>query len=147
MRRKIYLPLEEGKQASHERGLDQIHREIHQGLLYFHSRRDQKKAESYRQILIIYRFGKNNGRWHFTQTSANISRLPTSVTLYRFLVTFMDKLKETSRAKYLGITTDSTLSWNSHIYAVTKRASQTAAFFAEMFQATQRMVGPNATTP
>ena len=32
-------------------------------------------------------------------------------------------LKENTKAKYLGVTTDSLLSWNSHIDAVTKRAT------------------------
>ena len=37
-------------------------------------------------------------------------------------------LNETSKAKYLGVTIDNTLSWNSHIYTVTKKASQTTTF-------------------
>ena len=37
-------------------------------------------------------------------------------------------LKETTKAKYLGVTIDKTLSWNSHIDTVTKRANQTISF-------------------
>ena len=37
-------------------------------------------------------------------------------------------LNETSKAKYLGVTIDNTLSWNSHIDTVTKKANQTTAF-------------------
>ena len=37
-------------------------------------------------------------------------------------------LKETTKAKYLGVTIDKTLSWNSHIDMVTKRANQTIIF-------------------
>ena len=37
-------------------------------------------------------------------------------------------LKETTKAKYLGVTIDKTLSWNSHIDMVTKRANQTISF-------------------
>ena len=48
-------------------------------------------------------------------------------------------LKETSKVKYLGVTVDSKLSWNSRIDTVTKRANRTTAFFAEIFQAAQRM--------
>ena len=37
-------------------------------------------------------------------------------------------LNETSKAKYLGVTIDNTLSLNSHIDIVTKKANQTTAF-------------------
>ena len=37
-------------------------------------------------------------------------------------------LKETTQAKYLGVTIDNKLSWNSHVNQVTKRANQTTAF-------------------
>ena len=36
--------------------------------------------------------------------------------------------KETTKAKYLGVTIDKTLSWNSHIDMVTQRANQTISF-------------------
>ena len=48
--------------------------------------------------------------------------IPTSYSIHG------QTLKETSKAKYLGVTIDSKLSWNSHIDAVTKRANQTTAF-------------------
>ena len=32
-------------------------------------------------------------------------------------------LKETTKAKYLGVTTDSKMTWNSHVDVVTKRAN------------------------
>ena len=37
-------------------------------------------------------------------------------------------LHETNRAKYLGVTIDNTLSWNSHIDIMTKKANNTTAF-------------------
>ena len=37
-------------------------------------------------------------------------------------------LKETTQAKYLGVTINNKLSWNSHVDQVTKRANQTTAF-------------------
>ncbi|MCG7868954.1 MAG: reverse transcriptase family protein, partial [Candidatus Thiodiazotropha taylori] len=37
-------------------------------------------------------------------------------------------LKETTKAKYLGVTIDSKLTWNSHVDVVTKRANQTISF-------------------
>ena len=37
-------------------------------------------------------------------------------------------LKETTQAKYLGVTIDNKLSWNSHVNQVTKRPNQTTAF-------------------
>ena len=37
-------------------------------------------------------------------------------------------LKETTQAKYLGVTIDNKLSWNSHVNQVTKKANQTTAF-------------------
>ena len=37
-------------------------------------------------------------------------------------------LKETTQAKYLGVTIDNKLSWNSHVNQMTKRANQTTAF-------------------
>ena len=37
-------------------------------------------------------------------------------------------LKETNKAKYLGVTIDSKLTWNSHVDVVTKRANQTISF-------------------
>ena len=40
-------------------------------------------------------------------------------------------LKETTKAKYIGVTIDKTLSWNNHIDMVTKRANQTIFFFTE----------------
>ena len=38
------------------------------------------------------------------------------------------KVPVTSKAKYLGVTVDSRLSWNSHNDAATKRTNQTTAF-------------------
>ena len=38
-------------------------------------------------------------------------------------------LNETSKAKYLRVTIDNTLSWNSHVDTMTKKANQTTAFF------------------
>ena len=37
-------------------------------------------------------------------------------------------LKETTKAKYLGVNIDKNLSWNSHIDMLTKRANQTISF-------------------
>ena len=37
-------------------------------------------------------------------------------------------LKETTQAKYLGVTIDNKLSWNSHVNQMMKRANQTTAF-------------------
>ena len=37
-------------------------------------------------------------------------------------------LHETNRAKYLGVTINNTLSWNSHIDIMTKKANNTTAF-------------------
>ena len=37
-------------------------------------------------------------------------------------------LKETTQAKYPGVTNDNKLSWNSHVDQVTKRANQTTDF-------------------
>jgi hypothetical protein len=37
-------------------------------------------------------------------------------------------LKQTNKAKYLGVTLDNTLSWNSHIDATAKKANTTTAF-------------------
>ena len=37
-------------------------------------------------------------------------------------------LKETNKAKYLGVTIDGKLTWNSHVDVVTKRANQTISF-------------------
>jgi hypothetical protein len=37
-------------------------------------------------------------------------------------------LHETNRAKYIGVTIDNTLSWNSHIDIMTKKANNTTAF-------------------
>ena len=42
-------------------------------------------------------------------------------------------LKETTQAKYLGVTVDNKLSWNSHVDIVTKRANQTTAFLRRHF--------------
>ena len=44
----------------------------------------------YRQILIIYRNGKENCKWSLTRTSANISESPTSEMSY-IPATFMDR--------------------------------------------------------
>ena len=38
------------------------------------------------------------------------------------------KLKDTSQAKYLGVTIDDKLTWDSHTDIVTKRANQTTVF-------------------
>ena len=45
----------------------------------------------YRQILIIYRNGKENAKWFLTQTSANTSGSPTSERSYRLPKTFTDR--------------------------------------------------------
>ena len=37
-------------------------------------------------------------------------------------------LHETNRAKYVGVSIDNTLSWNSHIDIMTKKANNTTAF-------------------
>ena len=37
-------------------------------------------------------------------------------------------LQQTSKARYLGITMDSSLSWNPHVTAVTKKANNTVSF-------------------
>ena len=54
-------------------------------------------------------------------------------------------LNETSKAKYLGVTIDNTVSWNSHFDTVTKRANQPSS--VEIFRAVQKMSRPNATSP
>ena len=50
-----------------------------------------KMKRHYRQILIIYRNGKKNGKWFLTQTSANTSGSPTSERSYRLPTTFTDR--------------------------------------------------------
>ena len=52
----------------------------------------RRKQSHYNQISIIYRNGKEIGRWHLTQTSANISRSPTREMLHRLHITFTDRL-------------------------------------------------------
>ena len=47
----------------------------------------------YRQILIIYRNGQENGKWFLTQTSANTSGSPTSEGSYRLPTAFTDRLE------------------------------------------------------
>ena len=37
-------------------------------------------------------------------------------------------LRRTDKAKYLGVTTDNTLSWNHHINTITKKANNATAF-------------------
>ena len=41
-------------------------------------------------------------------------------------------LNETSKAKYLGVTIDNTLTWNSHMDTVTEKANQTTAFLCRI---------------
>ena len=55
-----------------------------------------------------------------TTNKRNVMQAP-----YNILV---QTLKVTSKAKYLGVTVDSRLSWNSHNDAATKRTNQTTAF-------------------
>ena len=50
------------------------------------------------------------------------------------------QLKETSQTKYLGVTIDSKLSWNSHVDLVTKRAKQTTAFLRRNLSCCSRYV-------
>ena len=45
----------------------------------------------YRQVLIIYRNGKENGKCFLTQTNANTSGSPTSELSYRLPTTFTDR--------------------------------------------------------
>ena len=75
----------------------------------------------YRQILIIYRNGKENGKCFLTQTSAKISGSPTSER--SFIQTSYNihghTLNETSKAKYLEVTIDNS--------TVTKKANQTSS--------------------
>ena len=47
-------------------------------------------------------------------------------------------LKETTKAKYLGVTIDKNLSWNSHIDMVTKRANQTSPSYRGISHHAQR---------
>ena len=56
-------------------------------------------------------------------------------------------LAETSKAKYLGVTTDNKPSWNSDIDAVTRKASKTTAFLRRNLLSCTRMSRPNATRP
>ena len=56
-------------------------------------------------------------------------------------------LKETSKAKYFGVTTDNTLSWNNHIDTVTKRPIRLQPSSVEIFRAVQKMSRPNAASP
>ena len=68
----------------------------------------------YRQILIIYRNGKENGKWFLTQTSATHPD-HQQVKGHTDFLQQSQTLNETSKAKYLGVTLDNTLSWNSRI--------------------------------
>ncbi|MEW8546317.1 MAG: hypothetical protein AB2693_22600 [Candidatus Thiodiazotropha sp.] len=91
----------------------------------------------YRELFIIYRNGKETGRWYVTQTGVNTSGLPTSEMAWQLPLAFMDK--ETSKAKYFGVTIDSKLSWNSHTDAVTKEPTRLQLSYTEIFQAAHRM--------
>ena len=68
--------------------------------------------------------------WQMLFNSDNVktSGSPTSARSYRPYTIHGQQLKEISQAKYLGVTIDSKLSWNSHVDLVTKRANQTTAF-------------------
>ena len=58
---------------------------------YTESYETNKMQRHYRQILIIYRDGKENGKWFLTKTSANRSGSPTSERSYRLPTTFTDR--------------------------------------------------------
>ena len=53
---------------------------------------------------------------------------------------------ETSKAKYIGVTIDNTLSWNSHIDIVTKRSNQTTAFLRRNLSSCPKDVKANCYT-
>ena len=83
-----------------------------------------------KQISVTYRYGKEIGRWYLTQTSANISGSPISENVIQTSYNIhRQTLKEPSKAKYLGVTIDSKLPWNSQIDTVTKRANHTVTVF------------------
>ena len=102
----------------------------------------RRMQSHFKQTSVVYGNWKPVGRWYLTRTSANISGSPRREMSYRLHIV----LKETTKAKYLGFTVRSKLSWDSNINAVTKVPAKLQLSFAEIFQAAQKMLRQNATS-
>ena len=83
----------------------------------------------YKKILIVFRGGRETGRWSLTQTRVSTSESPIKRKIVQSSYQIhCQVLNEITKAKYLGITIYKTQTWNRHIDTVTKRANKTISF-------------------
>ena len=70
-------------------------------------------------------YGNKNGKWPFTLI--NVTCYPSHEIKYSYTL-HGHQLKHADKAKYLGVTIQSDLKWESHINNITTKANKTLGF-------------------
>ena len=77
--------------------------------------------------------------WLFWSFVASDHESCTCRTVMSYMYTIHGQtLQKTNKAKYVGVTIDSTLSWNPHVEAKSKKAINTVAFFRNLLSCPKR---------
>ena len=100
-------------------------------LLYRHIKTD-KDAESLQDDLYKLQDWETDWQMHFNPDKCELIRITCTNKRKIISATYHIhniQLKQAKRTKYLGLTFSHTLSWNTHIDTITKKANNTTAFF------------------
>ena len=91
--------------------------------------RQTRTQSLYKMTSTSYRTGKADWQMHFNPDKCELIRITNKRKIINATYLIHNvQLKRTKRAKYLGLTYSNTLSWNTHIDTITKKANNTTAF-------------------
>ena len=100
----------------------------------------------YKKILIAFRHGLKDWQMVFNSDKCEHIRITNKRKIVQSTYKIHGQvLKKTTKAKYLGVTIDRTLSWNSHTDIRTKKANQTISFLQRNLSACPRDIKAKAT--
>ena len=109
-------------------------------LLYRRIKTDED-AESLQDDLNKLQDWEADWQMHFNPDKCELIRITNKrKTINATYLIHNVQLKQTKRAKYLGLTFSDTLSWNSHIDTITKKANNTTAFLRRNLSTCPRKV-------